>query len=148
MNNNKYVFIAAPFFNEEQLERVNFLQDFLRSNGYNFFSAKEEIVAEPFGSYEWRQKAFENDINGVKRCDFMIAITDGKDPGTFVEVGYAIAMGKPIFYFAETLGDKPFNLMLSQSSRGVFTDREQLLNYDFDNVSANMSFYNYKGAIE
>ena len=43
--------------------------------------------------------------------------------GTIWEAGYAYGIGKPVIYFAETLGDNPFNSMLSESGKGIFTKR-------------------------
>ena len=46
--------------------------------------------------------------------------------GTIWEAGYAYGIGKPVIYFAETLGDNQFNLMLAQSGRDVFTSQDEV----------------------
>ena len=51
-----------------------------------------------------------------------MAITDEKDIGTIWEAGYAYGIGKEVVYYAETLGNNPFNIMLSESGVGIFKD--------------------------
>lgn len=120
------VYIASPFFNEEQLERVQFIENKLTENNIEFFSPRSDTYVRPDSSSEERKKAFEDNIKAIAQSDFIIAVTDGKDVGTMFEAGYAYAKLVPIVYFAETLGDKPFNLMLAMSAiYGVVRSREQ-----------------------
>ena len=46
--------------------------------------------------------------------------------GTIWEAGFAYGINKPVIYFAETLGDNQFNLMLAQSGRDVFTSQDEV----------------------
>lgn len=120
-------YIAAPFFNEEQLERVKFIEDTLKENNVDFFSPRLDTYVKPNSDNTERTKAFEDNLKAIQTCTFMIAVTDGKDVGTMFECGFAYAMRTPILYFAETLGDKPFNLMLAQSATiGTLKSRNEL----------------------
>ena len=66
-----------------------------------------------------------------------MAITDEKDIGTIWEAGYAYGIGKEIVYYAETLGDNPFNVMLGKSGIGIFTKYN-----DFVEATAADMFFN------
>ena len=43
--------------------------------------------------------AYHTDYELLKKCDAVFAVPLGRDPGTLVEVGIAIAMGKPVITF-------------------------------------------------
>ena len=66
-----------------------------------------------------------------------MAITDEKDIGTIWEAGYAYGIGKEIVYYAETLGNNPFNVMLGKSGIGIFTNHNDLIE-----ASKTGSFFN------
>jgi nucleoside deoxyribosyltransferase len=126
-NKSHYDFyFASPFFSEEQIEREEALKGILRSFGFSVFSPKEAFVLSPDASQEERADVFQMNCETIKNSRAVFAITDGKDIGTIWEAGYAYALKKPIVYFAETLGNNKFNVMLSQSGNIVFTDRSML----------------------
>ena len=120
------MYLASPFFNGEQLERVEYVRDLARKIGYKVFSPKDENLVSPDADADWKEQAFQLNIAKVKDCAFVLAITDGKDVGTMFEAGSAFSEDKPIVYFAETLGDNDFNLMLAQSGLVVTKDRKSL----------------------
>jgi nucleoside 2-deoxyribosyltransferase len=121
------VYIASPFFNEEQLERVKFIEDKLKELNYDFFSPRLDTYVKPDSDNDARWKAFQDNLKGIKDSSFIIAVTDGKDVGTMFECGYAFSEGVSIIYFAETLGERPFNLMLAMSGDAVCKSRDELI---------------------
>ncbi|MDP7989316.1 nucleoside 2-deoxyribosyltransferase [Bacillus sp. MHSD_36] len=73
------VFIASPFFNDEQLNRVKRLESALSNNPFvaDIFSAmfyQHERLT--FGSMEWRTAVFHNDLKYLRRADVVVAIHD------------------------------------------------------------------------
>lgn len=121
------VYLASPFFNEEQIERIEFIENLLEDAGYNVFSPRKAFIVKPNASKEERSKGFKGNCSELDSCDLVLAVTDGKDMGTIWESGYAFAKQKPVLYFAETLGNNLFNLMLAESaSLGVCKSREEL----------------------
>ena len=124
------VYIAGPFFNAEQLERVEAIKQILSMKGLTYFSPKDNIMLSPDASIEERRKAFEDNIKNICGCSWVLCITDGKDVGTMFEAGVAYAVSTPIVYFAETLGDRPFNVMLSESGIKVLRSRQELMDWD------------------
>ena len=115
------LYLASPFFNDEQVEREERIKKKLRDLGITVLSPKEFCFCPPDASDELREKVFADNIHHINEADAIFAITNGKDMGTIFEAGYAYAINKPIIYFCEGLSGQ-FNLMLAQSGRIVLTD--------------------------
>lgn len=136
------LYLASPFFNDEQNEREERVKAKLRELGFDVFSPKEACVIKPNESVEKQEEVFEGNINGIVSCDVLFAITDGKDIGTIWEAGFANGLNaaganKTIVYYCETLpkGGK-FNLMLARSADIVITKFEDLDSL-YDKIDAN-----------
>lgn len=149
-------YIASPFFNQEQLDRVERVKALLDKHGLSYYSPKDEAVVKPDADHDWREKVFSDNCLAIQRSSFVLAITDGKDPGTLWEAGYAFGINKPIVYLAETLGPNgQFNLMLAQSGVAAFTDMESLdrylgdsIKYENGVVTTNFTYEAFNGLIE
>lgn len=126
MKNRYDVYLASPFFTPEQVEREEFAKVFLRELGLSVFSPKDNCFLSNNASIEDRKRVFDDNVMAIRGCNAVFAITDGKDMGTIWEAGYAYGINVPIIYFAETLGDNPFNLMLAQSGVITITNRKML----------------------
>ncbi len=132
------VYFASPWFTPEQAEREERVKTKLRELGFNVWSPKENSSLSPITDPVIREKIFSANVEHIKSCDIIFAITDGKDMGTIWEAGFAngynISMHdcetfKPItiVYYCETLGPNgQFNLMLAQSGDITFTKFEDL----------------------
>lgn len=151
---NIRVYIAGPFFNEEQVNRVENIKKLLESKGLNYFSPKDHNYCPPNASYEEKRKVFNKNIDEIMRSSCMIAITDGLDCGTMQETGVAYSKGVPIIYYADSLSDRPFNLMLAMSGVAVARSIDDLseiidalmMNYS-EGIPA-LNKYKYTGEIE
>ena len=75
-------------------------------------------------------------------------MTDGKDMGTIWEAGYAFGINKPIIYFAETLGNGQFNLMLARSGNVVYQDMADISADEIISAIENAATVEYTGEIE
>lgn len=146
------VYFAGPWFCKSQEEREERVKDKLRKLGFDVHSPKENSnITGSFIDPDFRKKVFEENIHNIDDCDIIFGITDGKkclniepdqlgkvtqaiDPGTMIECGYAYSLRCKrktwpiIIYFAETLGNMPFNLMLQESADIIITDFEDLNN--------------------
>lgn len=117
------VYIAAPFFNPEQIQIVERIKEILSISGIEYFSPKDVCLYEP--GKDTREILSMNCI-AINNAPFIIVVTDGKDVGTMWEAGYAYSNCIPIIYV--WLGWKPelkFNLMLAASGKAAvntFTD--------------------------
>lgn len=120
------LYLASPFFTPVQVEREEFVKTKLRDEGFRVFSPKENCFLPPDANLSDQKSVFEQNCDAIKSCSAVFAITDGKDIGTIWEAGYAYGIGTPVIYFAETLGDNGFNLMLAQSGVMVILDRDNI----------------------
>lgn len=119
-------YLASPFFNNEQVARMNYVKNSLRNAGYSVYAPMEAGVVAAESGKDFVKQIFDSNVEAIKNCEKVLAITDGKDMGTIWEAGYAYGIHKPVIYFAETLGNNPFNIMLSESGKGIFKSHESL----------------------
>lgn len=142
----KKLYFAGGWFNsaqEEEHTRIgNFLERHYFLEVFNPRTAGGDF--KPGKDCDHMSHVLQNNTDHIDDADIVVAITDYKDMGTLWETGYAYAKQKPIVYYCETLGDKPFNLMLAKTgrvARDVDELEELLINeeaykfrqiYDFD----------------
>ncbi len=125
-SSKKYDFyLASPFFNEDQIEREERIKNLLRTYGYKVYSPREHGVVGNLSDSVAVQETFNSNVEAINNSKKVLAITDRKDMGTIWEAGYSYGKGIPIVYYAETLGDNPFNIMLSESGIGIYTDQKK-----------------------
>ena len=141
----KYDFyIAAPFFNEDQITRVSLVEAILEKNNLTYFSPRKDSACENIHDEEVRKRVFELNCNSIKDSRKVIAITDGKDVGTMIEVGMAYADGIDVIGVAFTLKqDQLFNLMIAEACESVARNKEQL-----EDIIRNNAKIKYEGLIE
>lgn len=123
----KKVYIASPFFNDEQNEKVTYIEETLAEIphrsvpsecAYNYFSPRAGGFQDEHKFLVGRKAIYHTDIKFLERADLVVAVLDDNDPGTIYEVGYAVAKGIPVIlvHFEDIDG---LNLMLSQSCYGL-----------------------------
>ena len=83
----------------------------------------------------WAREVAKNDYKHVLEADIVVAIVDfdgqDMDSGTAVEIGYAYALGKPVFLYHQEAHDIMVNLMATEIAQAYFTDAQQVKEYDF-----------------
>lgn len=106
-------YIAGPFFNPEQIKRVEMVKSTLTMMGWSYFSPKDANLWEPGAN---PITVLNGNTEAISGCDAIVVITDDKDTGAMFEAGYAHAKDMPIVYiwFDPKPGQK-FNLMLGCS---------------------------------
>ena len=138
------VYIASPFFNADQNTRVDLVETLLEKHGLSYFSPRKDSACEDIHNPEVRKKVFELNCSSIRNAEFVIAITDGKDTGTMIEVGMAYEMGIPVIGVAFTLGkDQLFNLMIAEACYAVARTKEEL-----EKILITGEKIEYKGLIE
>ena len=132
----KKVYLASPFFDNAELERVDKVKEILDSKGLEVFSPKEHQNEHlEFGSIEWRKATFENDVKHIDWCDVVVAIIckgNYDDSGTAWELGYAYATNKPVVLVNIT--GETINLMIADSIHALITSYDELREYDFEKM--------------
>lgn len=136
------VYLAAPFFSEKQIQKIEKLETALYQNKTvaSYFSPRHcqhpEGLAKDVKEFspEWAKATMENDVKEVEAADVVVAILDydgqDTDSGTAWELGYAIAKEKPT-YLVRFEEDSPGNIMLTERNTAFFTDQNQVARYDF-----------------
>jgi nucleoside 2-deoxyribosyltransferase len=89
------VYLAGPFFDLAQVWMVEQARNSLRDMGLKVFSPYHDVG---LGS---ANDVVVQDLQAIKDCDLMLAITDGLDAGTVYEIGYARALNKPVVVYSE-----------------------------------------------
>lgn len=130
-------YLASPFFKDSQIQREEIVKTILREHGHKVYSPKENGILTPDATDEVRTKIFKENCEAIQKSRRILAITDEKDIGTIWEAGYAYGIGKEIIYYAETLGNNPFNVMLGKSGIGIFTNYDDLGKAAYSNMFNN-----------
>ena len=135
----KNIYLAAPFFSDEQIERVTKIEEALATNetvGEVFSPRKNQLEQYEMGTKKWAEEVFKHDISKIDWCDVVVAIVDfaddDVDSGTAFEIGYAYSIKKPLVIFHEK--DTILNLMVSESLTAHLTDANQVQTYDFTDL--------------
>ena len=130
-------YLASPFFKDSQIQREEAVKNALRNEGYTVYSPRENGILTPDATDEVRTKIFKENCEAIQKSHRILAITDEKDIGTIWEAGYAYGIGKEVVYYAETLGNNPFNVMLGKSGIGIFTKYNDLVEAAASNMFNN-----------
>lgn len=136
----KKIYLASPFFDEEQIDRVSRAESALAKNetASSVFSPREHQHEEfEMFSHEWRIATYNGDVDAINDADIMVAVIDyvGQevDPGTAWEFGYAVANNIPVIVVKEKEG--AVNLMMGIPLTAYLTSVDDLATYDFDAVT-------------
>ncbi len=118
----KTIYLASPYgFSKQWKEKL--LPEFiacLETLGANVWEPFQRNSQVDFSQPGWANKVARSDLQDVKNSDAIFAIVNGTPPdeGVMVELGAAIALGKPTFLFRDDFRkctdseDYPLNLML------------------------------------
>lgn len=120
-------YLASGWFNPAQENDLTLMKTACRMAWLSFYSPKDEMLAAPDSSPEARKTVFDSNVKAIEECDLVIVNTRDKDVGSVFEAGVAYVLKKPIVYFwSDGSDEKVFNLMLSESGRGVAYDLQVL----------------------
>lgn len=130
------IYLASPFFNEEQITRIEMVEKALTNNPTvaDFYSPRkhQEAENEEF-TKPWAKEIYQRDIENIEAADAVLAVIDFEGPnvdsGTAYEIGAAVAMGKPVVVFQQK--GNTVNLMISESLHAYLKTGEEVENYDF-----------------
>lgn len=110
------VYLASPFFSEDELQDYNRVIAFLRASGLKVYVPKEHSIknAWDFPNPTWGRLVFNEDVAAIKACDAMLVLNFGmySDTGTAWEQGFAFGMGKPVVSVLMNHKAQQFSLMM------------------------------------
>lgn len=152
------IYLAGPFFSEQQIKRLHTVRDLLAENktvGFIYEPAvnQQQEIVDKYGTIEdamkepeWQTAVYRADTQAIQQANAIVAVLDFDyesgnlipDPGTVYEIGYAQALGKPVILVQATdVAEDPLNLMLTQYTAYFDKDdvkgltHHNLNNYDF-----------------
>jgi nucleoside 2-deoxyribosyltransferase len=98
------VYLAGPFFTVAERWLIETVKDYLEALGVNVWSPVHEVG-------HGGDDVAEQDLDGLRQCDAVLALLDHSDPGTIFEVGWAVRSGYPIVGFASSLNPDGAKMM-------------------------------------
>lgn len=143
----KKIYYAGGWFTPEMEEEHSRIYDLIKDK-FEVFNPKLESRITKESTQDDMTETLIGNIAGISNADLVLVIYDRKDTGTIWEAGCAYACNKPILYYAETLGDKPFNLMLAKTGNVARNMDELLEKLNDEHTFEFKRVYDYKGEIE
>ena len=129
------IYLASPFFNNNELEYYKKVLKILRDKKLNVYAPKEkEISKENMSKEEWAKETFIKDANAIcaSKAVVMLYYGDYSDSGTAWECGYAFAIGTPVIVVH--LHDGKSNCMINCGAHSHLKSLEELEKYDFEKL--------------
>lgn len=111
------VYIAAPFFSDDQINIVESVEDALLAGNIDFYSPRGEGILSKMSISDQNKtkgRIFKSNIDSMDACTHMVACVEHKDSGTTFEIGYFFAKQKPIVLFSEKI--ETINVMLAEAA--------------------------------
>lgn len=128
----KKIYLAGPFFKENERENIKKFAETLRKE-YEVFVPMEHFVenGEKMPNLLWGEKVFEIDKKGIDECDMVIALDYGftSDAGTAWEVGYAYGLGASVFVVSMAKKIGLHSLMLVNGNTRFFSSFSSLMEF-------------------
>lgn len=119
-------YVAGPFFDPEQTSSIERLEKVLEEHGKKLFKPRFVSQIEEVGP----EGCFADDIKGINSSKAVIANLMDEDAGTMFEIGYAHALGMPVYgYFDGLTPMDRVNLMVAQAVEMVFAGPEDVAKY-------------------
>jgi len=122
----KKIYLAGPFFSEQEVNWVRHVSNKLEGASFEVLSpSRENGFIFNDTSIEKRKEIFQLDIDLLNSCDIVVALLDHDDPGTCFEIGYAFAKGTPVYGLKTS--DTSLNNMIKFGCKKVIEDIEELI---------------------
>lgn len=100
------IYLAGPFFHTAQQWAIDEVRGALKDMGFKVFSPIHDVGEGP------PDEVAKKDLEGLEKCDVVLALLDGLDAGTLFEVGYAVAKGIPVVAVAESVPEVALTMLL------------------------------------
>lgn len=132
------IYLASPFFNEEELEIYHRAIRLLRDEGYEVYVPQEHTIENGWklSNEDWARRVFIEDIKAIDNSEIVIVLNFGmySDSGTAWEAGYAFAKDKKVVQVLCGGENTTYSLMMMNSCYNI-VELPQIAH--FDKVTAN-----------
>lgn len=122
----KKLYLASPFFNDEELFIYEEVISILRNkNNVDLYVPMEQEIPNAYDitNQIWGKRVFELDKNAIDNSDIVIVLNYGmySDSGTAWEAGYAYAKGKDVYHVLCGDNETDYSLMMINGTGTVMT---------------------------
>lgn len=94
------IYIAAPDFDYNDRTRINAVADSLKYHNFRpRLPVRENGQANEATTRAEKLGLFQSDVELLYECSIVVAVLLDADPGTLIEIGMALAVGKPVVVF-------------------------------------------------
>ena len=132
------IYLASPFFNEEELEIYRRAIRLLRDEGYDVYVPQEHTIenAWSLSNEDWASRVFIEDVKAINESEVVMVLNFGmySDSGTAWEAGYAFAKDKKVVQVLCGGENTTYSLMMMNSCYNI-VELPQIAH--FDKVTAN-----------
>lgn len=133
------IYIAAPLFNEMEIERNNTINNLLESEGFETYLPQRDgglfydLRQKGFSDKEIKEQIFASDYNAILDSDIILCLLDGRvlDEGMCIELG-AYALKKHCIGFkTDYRSQDKFgnNIMLEGTLSEIFSGKVELVKH-------------------
>lgn len=133
------IYLAAPFFNEKEIEIYDRVIHLLRSMKLKVFVPREHEIpnAWELSNQEWAKQVFFADAVALSCSKRVVALNFGmySDSGTAWEMGYALGLGIPVTQVLCGGDNAVYSLMTIGSAHNVC----DLGNFSIDRTTVDIS---------
>src|SRR5580698_387148 len=98
------IYLAAPFFNEKQVAKVERIERLFAGRGVDLYSPRSEGTLIRMTAEEKKAsipRIFKTNCEKLDWADLVFAIIDDRDQGVTWEIGYAYAAHKHIVTYSD-----------------------------------------------
>jgi nucleoside 2-deoxyribosyltransferase len=130
----QHIYLAAPDFRDADRRAIERALSALQYHNFNVRRPVVENGEVPPGAEFFDINAtYSKDVELLKRCQLVFAVPTGRDPGTLVEIGLAIASGIPVVVY-DPEGECN-NTMVVAGAKCYSRDLDACLNATFISLS-------------
>lgn len=120
------IYIAAPDFQGVDSQLIDVLANALQYHNFTpHRPVKEHGEINSNSSLAQRAETAAADITLLHKCAILVAVPLYADPGTYIEIGYALALGKPVIMYAPK--GMPKNLLAEELPNLVARTLDQVI---------------------
>ena len=128
------VYLASPFFNEEELKIYNEVIDLLRNEGnLSVFVPREHTIPNAWDlpNHIWGENVFAVDYLAITKCDVVVVLNFGmySDSGTAWECGCAFDLGKKVVNVLCGAENEEYSIMMVNGTTATVTLDELRYNH-------------------
>lgn len=134
------IYIAAPLFNEMEIERNNSINQILEQEGFETYLPQRDgglfydLRQRGFSDKEIKEQIFASDYNAILDSDMILCLLDGRvlDEGMCIELGIGYALKKKcIGYKTDYRSQDKFgnNIMLEGTLSKIFIEKTELIEH-------------------